>query len=98
MSNAFDMTSAIAIVFSGGLFHIEPVITTLFIVCSAAMVECYILNPCWCVRICKLFVKSGRILFYSVLTNGDNSAMALYDASFCGFLLGFKIEMILPIV
>ena len=40
VSNALDMSSAIAIVLWGGCFLLNPVVIMLFIVCSAVLVEC----------------------------------------------------------
>ena len=56
VSNAFDMSSSIAIVTSGIFLLLEPVVIVVFIVCRAVIVECFVLNPCWCVWLCKLFV------------------------------------------
>ena len=57
VSNAFDMSSAIAIVVSGVFFFmLKPVVIVVFIVCKAVMVECVVLNQCCCVWLCKLFV------------------------------------------
>ena len=47
--NAFVMSSLIAIVY-------KPVVIVVFIVRKAVIVECFVLNPCWCVWLWKLFV------------------------------------------
>ena len=49
----------------------------LFIVCSAVVVECLRLNPCWCGGMIILFVMYGRMIFSSVLAMGESSAMGL---------------------
>ena len=76
MSNFIDMSSAIAIVLSGGFFILNPVVVVLFIVCSA-VVECFVLSQCWCVSFCKWFVIYGRVIFSSVLAIGDSSPVGL---------------------
>ena len=47
------MVSAIAIVVSG-VFLLKPVLIVVFVVCKAIVVECFVLNPCWCVWLYKL--------------------------------------------
>ena len=49
----------------------------LFILCSAVVVECLRLNPCLCEGMIILFVMYGRMIFSSVLTMGEGSAMGL---------------------
>ena len=56
MSNTFGMFSAIAIVLTGSFFLLKPAVIVVFIVCKAVIVECFALNPCWYVWICKLLV------------------------------------------
>ena len=56
MSNAFDMSSAIAIVLSCVCFLLNPILIVVFIVCKAVIVDLFDLNPCLCVSLCKLFV------------------------------------------
>ena len=46
VSNALDISSAMASVRCGGLCWLKPVLIVLFIVCSAVIVECFVLNPC----------------------------------------------------
>ena len=42
----------------------------LFSVCKAVLVECFVLNSCWCVSLCKLFVMQSEIIFFgSVLAS-----------------------------
>ena len=77
VSNAFDMSSAIAIVLSGGFFLLKPVVIVVCIVFRAVIVKCFVLNLCWCVWLCKLFVMRGKIIFFSVLAIGDRRAMGL---------------------
>ena len=53
------MSSATAIVRSGGLFWLKPVAMVLFMLCSAVLVEWLLLNLC-CVEMCGiLLVKYG---------------------------------------
>ena len=47
VSNAFDMSSAMATVRLGGFFWLKPVVIMLLMVCSAVVVECCVLKPCW---------------------------------------------------
>ena len=54
VSNAFDMSSAIAIVPSGVL--LKSVVIVVIMVCKAVLRECFVLNLCWCVWLCKLLV------------------------------------------
>ena len=56
VSIAVDMSCAIAVVLSGGLFFLKPVAIDVFIVCRAVIVECFVLNPCCCVWLCRLCV------------------------------------------
>ena len=56
VSNGFDMSSAIAIVLSGGFFLLKPVVIVVFIICRAVIVKCFVLNPCCYMWLCKLFV------------------------------------------
>ena len=50
---------------------LNAVVIVMFIVCSAVMEECLVLNLCWCVWFCKLCVIYGRMIFSSVLAIGD---------------------------
>ena len=64
VSNALLMSSATAIVRSGGLFWLKPVAIVL---CSAVLVEWLLLKSC-CVEICgMLLVIYGSSVFFSVL-------------------------------
>ena len=56
VSNAFDMSRAMASVRFGGLFALKPVAMMLLIVCSAVVVECCFRKPCWCGWGVKLWV------------------------------------------
>ena len=77
VSNALDMSSAMAIVRCGGLRWLSPVVMMLFMLCSAVLVERCCLKPCWCSGSVMLFVMCGRIIFSSVLAMGESSAMGL---------------------
>ena len=48
MSNALDMSRAVAMVLWGGGFWLNPLVIILFMVCSAVVVECV----CVCVHVC----------------------------------------------
>ena len=61
MSNAFERSRAIATVL---FFLLKPLVITLFILCSAVVVECLRLNPCWCGGMIILFVMYGRMIFF----------------------------------
>ena len=54
MLNAFDVSSAIAIVFFRCFFLIETCHDCCIIVCKAVIVECFVLNPCLHMWLCKL--------------------------------------------
>ena len=77
---------------------LNPVVIVLFIVCSVVIMECGVLNPCYCtcVGFSKLFVMGCKISISSILAISDSSAMSAYDALFVG-LLGLGMGMILSI-
>ena len=77
VSNALDISSAIASVLCGGLCWLKPVVMMLFILCRAVVVECCFRKPCWCVCGVKLDVRYGRIIFSRVLAIGEMSAIGL---------------------
>ena len=77
MSKALDMSSATAMVLSGGCLLLKPVVIWLFIVFSAVVVECWGLKPCWCLIVGILSVISGNMIFSRVLAIGDRRAMGL---------------------
>ena len=67
VSNALLTSSATAIVRSGGLFWLKPVVMVLFMLCRAVLLEWLLLKQC-CVEICGiLFVVYGSSVFSSVL-------------------------------
>ena len=39
-------------------------VAMLLILCSAVVVECLRLNPCWCGGMIMLFVMCGRMIFF----------------------------------
>ena len=66
MSNILLMSSATAIVRSGGLFWLKPVAMGSFMWCRAVLVEWLLLKSC-CVEMCGLlFVMYGSSVFSSV--------------------------------
>ena len=69
----------------------------LFILCSAVVVECLRLNPCWSGGMIILFVMYGRMIFSSVLAMGESSAMGLLDVPSVASLPGLGIGIILAI-
>ena len=71
VSNAWLMSNATAIV--GGMGLEEPVATVLLMLCSAVLVECFVLNPCCVVMFGMLCVIYGRITFSSVFVRFENS-------------------------
>ena len=64
VSNALLMSSFTVIVRSGSLFWLKPVAMVLFMLCSAVLVEWWLLKPC-CVEM--LFVMYWSNVFSSVL-------------------------------
>ena len=54
VSKAVLISSATVIVRAGGAIWLNPFATVLFIVCSAATVECCVLHPC-CVGVFSMF-------------------------------------------
>ena len=46
--NALDMSSAIAIVRSGGFLWLKPLVIVLLMWWSAVVVDLCCRNPCWC--------------------------------------------------
>ena len=95
VSNAFDMSSAMSIVLSGGCFLLKPVAIVFVISCSAVTVENLLLKPCWNVVLSLFVSMSGNIIFSSVLAMGESSDMGLYDVPSLWFLLGLAMGIIL---
>ena len=61
-------------------FFLKPLVIVLFISCSAVVVECLCLKPCWCGGMIVLLVMCDRMIFFSsVFAMGESSAMGLYD-------------------
>ena len=54
VSQALLISSATVIVRAGGAMWLNPFATVLFTVCSAVIVECYVLYPC-CVGVFVMF-------------------------------------------
>ena len=75
VSNAFDMSRAMASVRFGGLLALKPVVMVSLIVCSAVVVEYCFRKPCWCGCGVKLSVMEGRRIFSRVLAMGDKRAI-----------------------
>ena len=46
VSKALLMSSATTIVRAGGGFELKPCVIALLILCSAVVVECFVLKPC----------------------------------------------------
>ena len=93
VSKALLMSSATVIVRAGGLFWLKPVAIVLFMVCSAVLVEWFLLKPC-CVEMCGiLFVMYGSSVFSSGFAITERSEMGLYDVPMCMTLFGFVIGM-----
>ena len=93
VSNALLMSSATVIVPSGGLFWLNPVAMVLFMLCSAVLVEWFLLKPC-CVEMCwMLFMIYGSSVFSSVFAITERSEMGLYDVHKFMSLFGFGIGM-----
>ena len=75
VSNAFLMCNATVIVHSGGLLWFKHVAMVLFMLCSAVLVEWFLLKPC-CVEMCGiLFVMYGSSVFSSVIAITERSEM-----------------------
>ena len=54
MSKALLISSATVIVRAGGTIWLNPLATVLFNVCSAVIVECWVLYPC-CVGVFDMY-------------------------------------------
>ena len=84
------MSSATAILLSGGLFWLKPVAMVLSKLCSGMLVEW---RPC-CVEMCGiLFMMYGSSVFSSVFVITERSKMGLYDVPMFMSLLGLGIGM-----
>ena len=79
VSNALLMSNAAAIVHVGGMGWLKYVATVLFMLCSAVLVECLVLNPCCVVMFGMFCVIYGRITFSCVFAITDRSDIGLYD-------------------
>ena len=66
----------------------------LFMKCSAVVVECPCLKPCWCDASVMLSVMYGSIIFSIVLAMGERSAMGRYDVPISIGFPGLGIGMI----
>ena len=87
--NALLMSSATVIVRSGDLFWLKPVAMVLFMLCSAMLVELWLLKLC-CVEMCgMMFVIYGSSVFSSVFAIIEISEMGLYDVAMYMSLFGF---------
>ena len=94
VSNALDMSRAIASVLCGGLCWLNLFVIVLFILCNAVVVECCLRKPCWCVFGVKFEVSWGRKIFSRFLAIGDKRAIGRYNVPIVGSLLGFGIGII----
>ena len=63
VSNAFDRSRAIATVLLFVCF-LKPLVIVLLISCSAVVVECLCIKPCWCGSMIMLLVMCGRMIFF----------------------------------
>lgn len=78
VSKALDMSRATDTVLSGGCGLLKPCVIMLFMACSAVVVECLALKPCWCCCVVMLGVMYlFNIIFSSVLAMGESSDMGL---------------------
>ena len=59
----------LAMVRVGGMGCLKPVATVLLMLCSAVLVECFVLNPCCVVMFGMFCVMYGRITFSGGLCN-----------------------------
>ena len=78
-------------------FWVKPVVIMLFIVCSAVVVKCLVLKPCWWDGRVMLDVIEGIMIFSSVLAMGERSAMSLYEEPADGSLPDLWIGIILTV-
>ena len=77
VSNALVMSSDVMIVRMGGFLWLKPEATTLLILCSAVLVECSFLKPCWKGSEGTNFVMIVRMIFSSVLARGERREIGL---------------------
>lgn len=97
VSNAFDMSSAMAIVRCGGLLLLNPVVIMLLMWWSAVVVECNFLKPCWWVGNCVFCVMYGSSIFSIIFAIGESRAIGLYDVPIDGSFPGFGMGMIFAV-
>ena len=95
VSNALLMSNATAMVRVGGMGCLKPVATVLLMLCSAVLVECFVLNPCCVVMFGMFCVMYGRITFSGVFAITDRRDIGLYDVPMLMSLLGLGIGMVL---
>ena len=94
VSNVLLMSNATVIVRTGGLFWLKPVAMVLFMLCSAELVEWFLLKPC-CVEMCgMLFVMYGSSVFSSVFAITERSEMGLYDVPMFMSLFGIGMMFV----
>ena len=64
MWNAFERSRAIVTVLLGRFLLLTPLVIVLFISCSAVVVECLYLKPCWCGGMIMLLVMCDKDNFF----------------------------------
>jgi len=95
VSKALLRSSETTIVRLGGFVWLKPVEIWLASWCSAVVVECIVLKPCWCSIFGIFGVMCGNRAFSRVLAIGESSDIGQYDVPKHRSLLGFGMGMIL---
>ena len=75
MSNAFEMSTVMAIVLVGGLRWLKPKATLSEMGSRDEAVECLGLNPCWEERVPNASMMDGRRGRSNIFTAGQSSEM-----------------------
>ena len=76
-----------------GLFWLNPIARVLLMLCSAVLVEWWLLKPC-CVEVCGiLFVMYGSSVVSSVFAINERSEMGLYDVHMFMSLFGYVVHV-----
>lgn len=96
VSKALLMSRVTRTVRDGGCFWLKPSLMVLMMLCSAVLVECLGLKPCWCGFGGMLSVMWWRMVFSRTLAIGVRSEIGLKDGPSLWFFPGFGMGMILP--
>ena len=97
VSKACVKSIATSAVLCGGLFLLKPATIGSIIECSAVVVECFFLKPCWCWYIGRCGLIIVRMVDSRILARGEGRAMGLYEVCWLGSLLGLMMGMIFAV-